>query len=259
MKSLAINLLLFAAATISVAPFLWLILASFHDGGAWTMANFSQLLRAQPFWHWMVNSIFLASVQTIALVVVSSMAGFALAKYHFLGRNLIFLILLGTLLLPPQVYLTSLYELMRRFGWLNSYWAILAPGTVSVVGIILFRQASRYVPDELLHAARLDGCGELRLWWEICLPLVRPMTAAFALLSFLASWNGYLWPQTVLQDESKYTLPMGLANMTTLGEYQSHFGILMAGALLSILPVAGLFLLLQKDFLAGIAGLGGDT
>ncbi|HTW95326.1 MAG TPA: carbohydrate ABC transporter permease, partial [Tepidisphaeraceae bacterium] len=132
-------------------------------------------------------------------------------------------------------------------------------GTVSVVGIVLFRQAARYVPDELLHAARLDGCGEFRLWWNICLPLVRPMIGAFALLSFLASWNGYLWPQIVLQDESKYTLPMGLANMTTLAQFQSHFGILMAGALLSILPVAGLFLILQKDFLQGIAGLGSDS
>ncbi|HTW95837.1 MAG TPA: hypothetical protein VMD30_13625, partial [Tepidisphaeraceae bacterium] len=113
MKTPALNLLLFAAAVVSATPFVWLLVAAFHDGGAWTLANFSQLFHAQPFCQWMVNSIFLASVQTIMLVLVSSMAGFAMAKYHFAGRNLILIILLSTLLLPPQVYLTSLYELMR--------------------------------------------------------------------------------------------------------------------------------------------------
>jgi len=257
MKTFGVNLLLFAAAAISVTPFVWLIYAAMHVSGGWTLENFSELIQRRPFWQWMLNSVFLASAQTIAVVIVSSLGGFALAKYRFAGRKTFLTLLLSTLLLPPQVYLTSLYELMRQVGWLNSYWAILGPGTVSVVGIVLFRQAMRLVPDELLHAGRIDGCGELRLWWEIAMPLVRPMIGAFALISFLASWNGYLWPQIVLQDEAKFTLPMGLANMTSLGEFQSHFSILMAGTLLSILPVAGLFFLLQNDFLAGIAGSSG--
>ena len=126
------------------------------------------------------------------------------------------------------------------------------PGAVSVFGIFLFMQSMRLVPDELLHAARVDGCSELRLWWEIALPIVRPMIGAYTLLSFIANWNSFLWPQIILQSERKYTLPIGLANMMGLPEFQAPYGVLMAGTLLSILPVAVLFFVLQKDFIAGL-------
>jgi lactose/L-arabinose transport system permease protein len=256
MKTVAINLLLFLAAAVSVTPFVWLVYAATHDSGGFTLGAFAELGRQQPFGRWMVNSIFLASTQSVAVVLVSSLGGFAMAKYRFVGRNFILMLLLGTLLLPQQVYLTSLYELMRQLGWLNSYWAILGPGTISVVGIILFREAMRGVPDEMLNAARLDGCGELRLWWEIALPLVRPVIGAFALISFLASWNGYLWPQIVLQDEGKYTLPMGLANMTSLGEFQGDYAVLMAGTLLGLAPAVLVFVVLQGEFLEAVGGRG---
>jgi ABC-type glycerol-3-phosphate transport system permease component len=119
--------------------------------------------------------------------------------------------------------------------------------------MFLFRQAMSAVPDELLHAGRVDGCSELRLWWEIALPIVRPMVGAFTLLAFLGSWNSYLWPQIILQDEMKYTLPIGLANMVGLPQFDTQYGVLMAGTLLSILPVVVLFFILQKDFIAGLA------
>jgi ABC-type glycerol-3-phosphate transport system permease component len=142
---------------------------------------------------------------------------------------------------------------MYHFGWLDSYWAILVPGMVSVFGIFLFRQSMLAVPDELLHAARVDGCSELRLWWDVALPIVRPMVGAFTLLSFLASWNAFLWPQVVLQDERKYTLPIGLAGMMGLPQFETNYGLLMAGTLVSVLPVVVLFFVLQKDFIAGLA------
>jgi ABC-type glycerol-3-phosphate transport system permease component len=122
-----------------------------------------------------------------------------------------------------------------------------------VFGTILFRQAMLGVPDELLQCGRVDGCSEIRLWWEVALPIVRPMTGAYTLLCFLGAWNSYIWPQVVLQDEAKYTLPMGLANLVGLPEYQDAFGIVMAGTLLSVLPVVVLFFILQKDFIAGLA------
>jgi ABC-type glycerol-3-phosphate transport system permease component len=142
---------------------------------------------------------------------------------------------------------------MYRFGWRDSYLAIVSPGAVSAFGIFLFRQSMLGVPDELLHAARVDGCSELRLWWEIALPIVRPMVGAFTLLAFLGNWNSFLWPQIVLQDEQKYTLPIGLANMIALPQFETQYGILMAGTLLSILPVAVLFFVLQRDFISGLA------
>jgi ABC-type glycerol-3-phosphate transport system permease component len=127
------------------------------------------------------------------------------------------------------------------------------PGAVSVIGMFLFRQAMLAVPDELLHAARVDGCSEIRLWWEIALPIVRPMVGAFTLLAFLGAWNSFLWPQIVLMDEQKYTLPIGLSNMIGLPAFETNYGVLMAGTLLSILPVVVLFFVLQKDFISGLA------
>lgn len=255
-----------ALAFFSLLPLLWLICATFKSGEdlfqypllPWahlnhlTLANYSRLFSQRPFGRWMVNSIFLASTQTVAAVILSSLGGFAIAKYRFRGRRLILAILLGVLLLPYQVLLPGSYELMHHLGLLDTYWAILLPGAISVFGLFLFSRAMQSVPDELLHAARMDGCGEIRLWWDIAIPLVRPMIAAFTLLSFTASWNAFLWPQIVLQDQGKYTLPVGLANLSVLPGTQADYGVLMAGTMLSILPVAILFFALQRDFIAGL-------
>src|SRR5439155_14132245 len=152
-----------------------------------------------------------------------------------------------------QVLLPSSYELMYKIGWLDSYAAIIVPGAVSVFGMFLFMQAMKTVPDELLQAGRVDGCSELRLWWEVALPIVRPMIGAYTLLSFMGAWNSFLWPQIVLQSQNKYTLPVGLTNMLGLPEYQTPYGVLMTGTFLSIVPVAILFFILQRDFITGLA------
>jgi ABC-type glycerol-3-phosphate transport system permease component len=158
-----------------------------------------------------------------------------------------------TMLLPSQVLLPSAWLLMYHIGWLDSYWALIVPGAVSVFGMFLFMQAMKGVPDELLQAGRVDGCSELRLWWEVALPIVRPMIGAYTLLSFMATWNSFLWPQVVLQSADKYSLPIALSNMIGLPAYDTPYGMLMAGTLLAILPVVSLFFLLQRDFIAGLA------
>jgi ABC-type glycerol-3-phosphate transport system permease component len=264
--SLAVHAALILLALINLLPIFWLLCAAFkqtrdtfeyafvpwHHLERLTPGNFSALLADQPFFRWLINSIFLACSYTVSVVTLSSLAGFALAKYRFAGKRPLMMFMLGTMLLPSQVLLGSLYELMDRFGWINSYLAILVPGAVSVFGTFLFRQAMQSVPDELLQCGRLDGCGELRLWWEVALPIVRPTIGAYTLMSFLASWNGFLWPQIVLQDEGKYTLPIGLNNMVGLPGYQTQYGLLMAGTLLSTVPVVLLFFAVQKDFVAGL-------
>lgn len=266
LHSIVLHAVLIALAMLSLTPFLWLICAAFKRGDdlfsslflPWrhldhlTIANFARLFQKEPFLNWLLNSIFLASTHTGLVVTLSSLGGFALAKYQFRGKRPLMLIMLGTMLLPAQVLLPGSYDLMYRFGWINSYAAILVPGAVSVFGMLLFRQAMHAVPDELLQAARVDGCSELRLWWDVALPIVRPMVGAFTLLSFLSAWNSFLWPQIILQDEAKYNLPIGLANMMGLAEYQTQYGILMAGTLLSIVPVVILFFILQRDFIAGL-------
>ncbi len=247
-------------------PFAWLICASLKRGDdlysslflPWhhlermTLKNFVDLWRGQPVGRWLINSVFLASTQSVCVVLLSSAGGFALAKYQFAGKRVLLAMILTTMVLPGQVLLPGSYELIWRIGWLDSYAAILVPGAVSAFGILLFRQAMANVPDELLAAARVDGCSEWRLWWDIALPIVRPMAGAFTLLTFIASWNSFLWPSIVLQDEGKYTLPIGLANLIGQPEMTRNYSLLMAATLISITPVMVLFFALQKEFVAGL-------
>ncbi len=265
--SLLLHMMVLGLAAAALAPFAWLICAAFksqadlfaypflpwHDLRRLTLENFRVLFTREPFAAWLINSIFLASTTTVLVVTLSSLGGFALAKYRFRGRGVLIWVMLGTMLLPGVVLLPGSYLLMYTIGWVNSYLALVVPSAVSVFGMFLFMQAMRAVPDELLQAGRIDGCSELRLWWEVALPIVRPMVGAFTLLTFLGSWNSYLWPQIILQNEAKYTLPIGLANMVAVPEYSSDYGVLMAGTLLSVLPVMVLFFALQRDFIAGLS------
>ena len=266
-RTLLLHVVLAALALAVLAPFLWLACAAFKRQqdvfavaflpwgrpGDLTLDNFRVLFTHAPYARWMINSLFLSSLQTALVVALSSLGGFALAKYRFAGRRPLMAVMFVTMLLPAQViYPSGGIDLIRAIGWVDSYAAIVVPGAISVFGMFLFMQAMRGVPDELLQAARVDGCSELRLWWDVALPAVRPMVGAYTLLSFLASWNGYLWPQIVLQDESKFTLPVGLSNLVALPAFDTPYGVLMAGTLLSILPVVLLFFVLQRDFLAGL-------
>lgn len=275
--SLTLHAVLILLALVSLTPFLWLIAATFKTNAAMfsyllvpmqthavvvegqppvqmlTFENYIVLFRDKPFLTWLLNSLFLSSLNTVIVVTLASLGGFALAKYRFAGKKPLMLMMLATMVIPGQVLLPSSYELMYQFGWLNSYAAILVPGAVSVFGMFLFMQAMKSVPDELLQCGRIDGCSELRLWWEVALPIVRPMIGAFTLLTFMGSWNSFIWPQIVLQDPNLYTLPIGLANLIGLPTDTTPYGMLMAGTLLSILPVVILFFILQRDFIAGLA------
>ena len=197
-----LHIILFIAAILCLVPFVWLICASIKPAEhtfdtiflPWghlhelSLDNFRSLFQRRGFDRWLVNSIYLASVQTTIVVAAQlSLGGFSLAKYEFAGKRLLMGVMLMTMLLPYQVLLPSSYELMNKFGWMNAYLAIVVPGAVSVFGIFLFRQAMAGVPDELLQAARVDGCSELRLWWDIALPVVRPMIGAFTLMAFLGA------------------------------------------------------------------------
>jgi ABC-type glycerol-3-phosphate transport system permease component len=261
-----LHLIVSAAALVCFIPFIWLFCAAFKRGDdlfssvllpgdlhRLTLSNFSELFNHESFGWWLINSVFLSSATTVLVVALSSLAGFVLAKYEFRGRGPLMVIMLFTMMIPSQVLLPGTYELIWKLGWVNSYLALLLPGAVSVFGVFLFRQAMTQVPDELLHAARVDGCSEFRIWWEIALPVVRPMVGAFTLLSFIGNWNSFLWPNIVLQDDGKYTLPIGLANLVSQPGSTAGFGPLMAGTLLSLVPITVLFFFLQRDFIAGLS------
>lgn len=254
---LTIHLLVYVLALLSLLPLASTVLSSVSTGPAagerWTIANYRTLFVDSPARAWLINSVFVASVHTLSVVLLSSLAGFALSKYRFNGRRLAIVLIYVTMLMPAQVLLPATRELMNTFGWMNSYAALLVPSAVSVFGVFLYAQALNNVPDELLDAARIDGAGEWRLWWQVALPIVRPMTAAYALLSFVSNWNSLLWPQVVLRDEAWLTLPVGLANLAGLAAYDQSGGVVMAGTVVGVLPVVVIFAILQREFISGLA------
>ena len=213
--------------------------------------NFRQLFEDVPFMRFFVNSCFVSGATVIIQLFFSSLGGFALAKYEFKGKRFVMGLMLGTMMIPSQVLMAPLYELIFKMGLVDTYMGLIIPAGVSVFGMFLFRQSMLDIPDDLLYAGRIDGCGEFRLYWDIALPVSRPMIGAFSLISFMGAWNSFLWPQIILHSQDRFTLPIGLNQM--VGVYSQEYGTLMAGTLLSVLPVIFLFFLLQKEFISGLA------
>ncbi len=217
-------------------------------------ANYKNLWKAVPYNRYFINSVFIATASTLLTLFFCSLGGYAFAKYQFKGKTILFGILLASMMIPFQVLLVPLFGLMYDIGWLNSYKAIIIPFSVGAFGVFLMRQFIVTIPSELIDAARIDGCSEFGIYYRIILPIIKPALGALTIYSFLSSWNGYLWPLIVLRDEAKYTLPIGLANL--IGIYRQDYGMLMAGTLLSLLPIIILFLAMQREFVQGIT-LGG--
>jgi ABC-type glycerol-3-phosphate transport system permease component len=258
------------AACLSLIPLVWLVLATFKSSGdifgspflptdpvsgkmslsRLTLGNYHDLFTTEPFARYLLNSVFVACAGVVIQLFFSSLAGFALAKYNFPGKKVFYLFLLGTLMIPGQVTLAPTYELLFRMHLVDTFTGLLVPGAVSVFGIFLFDRALQQVPDELIHAARIDGCNELRIYWYIVMPMVRPMIGAFCLISFMGSWNSFLWPQIMLHSKENATLPIALSQM--VGIYNQQYGMLMAGTFIAVLPVIVLFFMLQKEFVAGL-------
>jgi ABC-type glycerol-3-phosphate transport system permease component len=255
-----IYLALAAGGALTLIPMIWLLAASLKGpDDLWhytffaprlTLINFRNLFQVFPFVQYLMNSVFVASMTVIVQLFFSSLGGFALAKYEFRGKKAIIVLMLATMMIPGQVLMAPLYEQIYRFGLVDTYAGLIVPGAVSVFGIFLFRQSILQVPDELLHAARIDGCSEFRIYRDVIMPVSRPMIGAFCLISFMGTWNSFLWPQIILHNSARFTLPIALNQL--VGLYQQQYGTLMAGTLLSVLPVVLLFMLLQKEFVAGL-------
>lgn len=267
-------ILLAIAAWIILSPFVWLICAAFKDETAlmrymflpplseWSaetinLDNFRELLSGDPsvqgkiyFHEYAVNSLFVACTMTMVQLFFASLGGFALAKYQFRGKKWLMLYMLGTMMLPPMLLLAPVYEMVYQLGWMDTYWALIVPASASVFGLFLFRQAMLGVPDSLLEAARIDGMSEFGIYWHIAMPLVRPMTGAYCLVSFLGAWNAFIGPQIYLHTKAKLTLPVILTHY--IGVYQQQYGVFLAGTLLAIIPPAILFFALQKEFVSGL-------
>ena len=259
------------AAGVTLLPFAYLLCASIKTpedffsapflpagdglfGIAWdriTFDHFARLLREFKFTTFMVNSFFIASVTSVLATLSCAMGGYGLAKFNFRGRGSITAIVLGAIVIPGTLLLAPSYQLLYRLGLLDTYAGLILPLAAPAFGVYLFRQAMiSSVPDELLEAARIDGCGEFRMFFAMALPMVRPMVGAFVMITYLGTWNNFIWPQVILQTPEKQPLAVAIAQLK--GVYAQDYGLLMAGTLVSILPVLILFLLLQRDFIAGL-------
>jgi len=255
--------LLIVLTLLVLAPLAWVVSASFKPSGELftfpptflpqtpTLDNFIRLFEEMPIVRYTINSTFLATSHTLLLLLIASMGGFAFSKYAFRGRGALFAIVLGSMMIPFHLVLVPLFKLLYQFGWLDTYQGVILPYLASSgFGVFLMRQFMLGVPNDLLDAARIDGSSEFGVYWRVMLPTVKPAMGALSIFGFLGAWNEYLWPMIVLRDANKYTLPLGLASL--VGVYRQDYGMLMAGTLLSILPIMALFLVMQREFVRGI-------
>lgn len=251
---------------IIVLPLVWMVLTSFKtDSDAvrnpysipnpFSLDGYKTLLNGQqPIFLWLWNSFAAASVQTILVLATASMGAYALARLNFPGKRVVFGLIVSTLLVPPVVFLIPNYLIVQNLGWLDSILAITVPGAAGAFGIFFLRQFFVGLPVEIEEAARIDGAGELRIFLQIVLPLARPALATLAVLTFLNNWNDFLWPLYVLLSPENLTLQPGLSMLQ--GAFRTHFGVVMAGAVIASVPVLVLFGIAQRQIVESVAGTG---
>ncbi|MGW5666596.1 carbohydrate ABC transporter permease [Micromonospora sp. NPDC003776] len=248
-------------------PFVWMALASVKPEReiravpptwwpeTFTLDNFRELFSRLDFPLYFVNSALVAAVVTVGNLLFCSLVGYALAKLRYPGKRMLFLAVLGMLMVPGMVTFVPQFVLVSNMSLTNTYAGLILPFLVGPFGVFLMRQFLQSIPDDLIEAARVDGAGEFRIFWRVVLPLCRPALATLGILTFLGSWNNFLWPLVVATTEDKYTLPVALA-LYSVGQNRTDYGLLLAGAVVVVLPVLIVFLLLQRHFLRGIATTG---
>lgn len=270
-KGRLVGLRVTAAVLISLVmffPIYWMLVTAFSTRDdlyapglhLWpqhfTMGNFSTPIERFPVWTWVLNSSIIAVAVTVITVAVNLLAGYAFAKVPFRGKNILFLILLSTMMIPVQSIMVSQFRIAIDLNLYGNLWSVILPESAAVFGIFLARQFFVAIPDELLEAARIDGAGQLRILRSIVLPLAKPLIAVLVLLTFMNEWNAFSWPLVALfSNEQLFTLPLGM--VTDLqGQYSSDYGAIMAISLLSITPILILFIAFQRYFVQGLARTG---
>jgi multiple sugar transport system permease protein len=244
---------------LTVIPFIWMLSGSFKTQRELlqttpslipqdpTLANYERFWERLNLPRFFWNSFFIAGMITLANLLFCSMVGYALAKLRFAGRNALFLLVLGTLLVPGAVTLVPLFVLMAKLELVDTLWAVILPVAAGPLGVFLMRQFMLGIPTDLIEAARVDGAREFTIFWRIVLPLSVPALAALAIITFLPAWNALLWPLVVLTSQENFTLPVALA-IFSRGQFQADYGLLMAGSVALVVPVIVIFLVLQRQF-----------
>lgn len=251
-------------AILSIIPFIWMIIAATRTTteiflsppplipGINGLENLIRLEEETGFGRVLINSGLIAVIYTFFSSVFSAMTGFALAKYRFRGQRALFVVILTTMMVPMQVLLVPLFQIMARLGWIDTYQAVILPFLANAFGIFLMRQSFMNFPSELLEAARIDGSGELKTFFRIVLPVARPQLAALAIYTFMSQWNAFIWPLLMLNTEANYTIPLALNTM--IGLSRVDYSGLMMGSLIATIPMLLVFLVFQRQFVQGLLG-----
>lgn len=266
MKSAVKYLLLVIGAIIFAYPFLWMFAGSFKPeleiarpgllSSDYSLFSYEQVLAKIPIVRAFFNSLLVSLCATLSVVVFGSMVGYALAKLRFIGKGMLYLLIIFTMMIPFQIVLIPQYILMVKLGWTDTYLSLIAPTMMSAFSIVLFRQFFLAVPQALIDAARIDGCSELMILFRIIWPLARPVIVTVALLTFMSSWNEVLWPIMVIRDRSLMTMPQIVTLFTIGGESESQLGYLLAAAVMLSLPVIIAYSFFQRYFIESMASTG---
>ena len=266
---LALHLGLILGSSLMLLPFLWMVSTSlklpreiFTFPPTWipsefAWSNYTKALTAMPFGRFYLNSLAVAIAVTLLTILTSALAAFAFARLRFRGRDTLFLIYLATLMIPFTVLLIPNFILIRQFNWYDSYQALILPPAFSAFATFLLRQYFRGIPQELDDAARMDGASSFRIWWQIIMPNSAPVIAALAIFVFLGNWNEFLWPLVVTNSPEMRTIPVGLSAFQ--GQFNVRWELLMAAAVVAMLPIIVVYLFAQQWFIKGITitGMGG--
>ena len=257
-----VNGLLLGIAAITLFPLLWMVAASLMAQGEAstfpppllpahaTLANYRELFAHAGMGRYFANSVFLAAAATLLSLLLNVAAGYAFAKLRFFGRDRLFKLLLGALVVPGQVAMVPLFLMLKQMGLVNSYGGVIVPGMASIFGIFLVRQYAQSIPDELIEAARIDGASEFRIFRSIIVPVLKPIIVTLAVFTLLGTWNDFMWPLIVLTDRDLYTLPVALASLSR--EHVQDNELMMAGSVLTTLPVLLVFIALQRYYIEGL-------
>jgi putative chitobiose transport system permease protein len=260
-KNIFIYILLVIIAVVMLFPLLWLLSTAFKSSGENifqfppqfipsqpTLENFIKVWQSHPFAQYLWNSTIIAGLTVVGNLLFSSLAAYPLARLNFTGRDVIFAIIIATIMIPFQIVMIPLYVLTIKLGLKNSYFGVIFPSLASAFGIFLLRQAFRSIPQELEDAARIDGCNDWQIWWLIMLPLIKPALITLSIFTFIGSWSDFLWPLLILDRPKYYTLPLGLANLA--GAFSLDWRLVAAGSIIATAPVLIIFLILQKYIVA---------
>lgn len=263
---LPVTVVLAVSGLLMISPFLWEFLTSTKSLGEatrvppvfvperWRWENYGRVFNAIPFGQQFLNTVIVTVIRVAGQLLFCSLAAYAFARLRFRGRDVLFVLCLSILMVPPQLYVIPQYQIMEYLGWLNTLKALTVPGLFSAFGVFLLRQFFLALPRDLEDAARIDGCNPAQVYWYVMLPLVRPGLMALGVLTTIWSWNELLWPLIVNTDPEKMTLSAGLASLQ--GQRLTDFPVLMSGALMASLPMIILFCVMQRQFIASIATTG---